>query len=100
VFEDREVELQSFQFHSFRDWCCHLVKNYLWAYWPPSPSKQSASGHYSVPSAFASFKCILEVLFCEGVQQRLRFCLDHLSCASMAAFQFYLQSGEKEKQGG
>jgi hypothetical protein len=25
--------------HNFWDLCCHLVKNKLWAYWPPSPSK-------------------------------------------------------------
>jgi hypothetical protein len=43
------------------------------------------------------FKCILEVVFCESVQHRLRFCLDHLSCVKMAAFQFYLQSGEQRK---
>jgi hypothetical protein len=31
-------------------------------------------------------------VFCEGVQRRLRFCLDHLNCFNMAAFQFCLQS--------
>jgi hypothetical protein len=34
--------------------------------------------------------CILEVVFCEGVQHRLRFCLDHLHYVKMAAFEFYL----------
>jgi hypothetical protein len=24
---------------NFWDWCCHLVKNYLWTYWPQSPLK-------------------------------------------------------------
>jgi hypothetical protein len=38
----------------------------------------------------ACFKCILKVVFCEGVQHRLRFCLDYLNCVKMAAFQFYL----------
>jgi hypothetical protein len=40
-------------------------------------------------------KCILEVVFCESVQHRLRFCLDHLNCVKMAAFQFYLLSGKQ-----
>jgi hypothetical protein len=41
------------------------------------------------------FKCILEVVFCEGVQHRLRFCLEHLNCVKMEDFQFYLQSRKK-----
>jgi hypothetical protein len=41
-------------------------------------------------SSFAIFKCILEAVFCEGVQQVSRFCLDHLSCVKMVACQFYL----------
>jgi hypothetical protein len=41
-------------------------------------------------------KCILEIVFCEGVQLRLRLCLDHLNCVKMAVVQFYLQS-EKQK---
>jgi hypothetical protein len=49
------------------------------------------------PSASAIFKCILEVMFCEGVRHLLRFFLDHLSCVNMAAFQFYLQSGRQRK---
>jgi hypothetical protein len=35
----------------------------------------------------------------EGVQHRLRFCLDHIICVKMAAFQFYLQSGKQRKVG-
>jgi hypothetical protein len=38
-------------------------------------------------------------MFCEAVQHRLRFCLHHLSCVKMAAFQFYLQSGKQWKLG-
>jgi hypothetical protein len=45
------------------------------------------------------FKCILEVVFFDGVQRRLRFCLDHLNCVKMAAFQFYLQSWKQRKVG-
>jgi hypothetical protein len=45
------------------------------------------------------FKCILEAVFCEGVQDRLRFCLDRLSCVKMMAFQFYLQLGEQRRVG-
>jgi hypothetical protein len=40
---------------------------------------------------------LLKVLFCEGVQDHLRLCLDHLSCVKMAAFQFCLQSGKQRK---
>jgi hypothetical protein len=36
--------------------------------------------------SFAIFKCVLEV-FCEGVQHRLRFCLDH-SYVKMANISF------------
>jgi hypothetical protein len=37
-------------------------------------------------------------VFCEGVQHRLRFCLDHVSCVKMAAFQFYFQSGKQRRE--
>jgi hypothetical protein len=43
------------------------------------------------------FKCILEVMFFEGVQHGLLFCLDHLNCVKMVALQFYLQSGKQRK---
>jgi hypothetical protein len=39
------------------------------------------------------------IVFCYGVQHRLQFCLDHLSCVKMAAFQFYLQPRKKRKVG-
>jgi hypothetical protein len=32
-------------------------------------------------------------------QQRLQFCIDHLSCLKMAVFQFYHQSEEQTKVG-
>jgi hypothetical protein len=38
-------------------------------------------------------------LFCEGVQHCLQYCLDHLNCVKMPAFQFYLQSGKQRKVG-
>jgi hypothetical protein len=38
-------------------------------------------------------------VFSEGVQHRLRFCLDYLDCVKMAAFQLYLQSGKQRKVG-
>jgi hypothetical protein len=44
------------------------------------------------------FKTTLEVVFCEGVQHRLRFCLDHLSCVKMAAFQVLLQSRKQKSR--
>jgi hypothetical protein len=37
------------------------------------------------------FKWILEAVFCEGIQYRLRFCLDHLSCVKMTVSLFHLQ---------
>jgi hypothetical protein len=51
----------------------------------------------TVPSASVIFKWILEVVFCEGVQQRLRFCLHHLICVKMVAFQFHHQSGKQRE---
>jgi hypothetical protein len=33
----------------------------------------------------------------EGVQRRLRVCLDRLNCVKMAAFQIYLQSVKQKK---
>jgi hypothetical protein len=53
----------------------------------------------TIPSASAIFKRILEVVFCEGVQHRLQFCLNHFSCIKMEAFQFYLQLGKQRKVG-
>jgi hypothetical protein len=41
------------------------------------------------------FKCTLKAMFCEGVQ----YCLGHLNCVKLAAFQFYLQSGKQRKVG-
>jgi hypothetical protein len=46
---------------------------------------------------YCHFVNVLEVEFCEGVQHRLRFCLDSLNCDKMASFQFYLQSGKQRK---
>jgi hypothetical protein len=34
-------------------------------------------------------------MFCEGVQHHLRFCLDHLSCVKMAAFQLEKQKSHR-----
>jgi hypothetical protein len=52
------------------------------------------------PSLLPFFKCIVKVVFCEGSQHRLRFCLDHFICVKMATFQFYLQSGKQRKVAG
>jgi hypothetical protein len=51
----------------------------------------------SFPELLPIFKCVLEVVFCEDIQHRLRFCLDHLSCVKVATFQFYLKSGKQRK---
>jgi hypothetical protein len=54
----------------------------------------------SVPTASANFlKYILEIVFCEGVQHRLRFFLHHLSCVKMVVFRVCHQSGKKRKVG-
>jgi hypothetical protein len=43
-----------------------------------------------------------QVLLCESVQHRLRFCLDHLSCIKMAAFVYFyiLSSLRKQRKVG
>jgi hypothetical protein len=51
------------------------------------------------PALMQFFKCILEAVFCESVQHRLQFCLDHHSCVKMSTFQFYLQLGKQRKVG-
>jgi hypothetical protein len=43
------------------------------------------------------FKCILEVVFCVGVQHHLQFCFNHINRVKMADFQFYLPSGKQKK---
>jgi hypothetical protein len=58
---------------------------------------------YTPFSALVSFfKCILEVVFCECVQHNMRFCLDHLNCVKMAAFQILssIEEAEKSRVGG
>jgi hypothetical protein len=47
------------------------------------------------PALLPFFKFVLEVMFCEGVQHRLRFCLDHLSWAKVEAF--LSSTGETKK---
>ncbi len=54
----------------------------------------------SVPAILPFLKCILEAMFCEGVQHCLHFCLDHLNCVRLAAFQLHLQSKEQRKISG
>jgi hypothetical protein len=45
------------------------------------------------------FEWTLEVVFREGVQHRLRICLDHLNYVIMEAFQFYFRTGKQRKVG-
>jgi hypothetical protein len=58
----------------------------------------------TVPSASASFKCILEVVSCEGAQHRLRFCLDPATIISIVSkrrpFSFITNRGKIEKSQG
>jgi hypothetical protein len=49
------------------------------------------------PAPLPFFKCILEVVICEGVQHLLRFRLDHLNFVKMTAFQFYLKSRKRRE---
>jgi hypothetical protein len=51
------------------------------------------------PALLSFLKCLLEVVFCDGVQHHLSFYLSHLSCVKMAAIQFYLQLGKQIKVG-
>jgi hypothetical protein len=53
----------------------------------------------SFPVLLPFLKCILEVVFCEGVQHHLQFYRNHLDCVKMAALQFQLQSGKQKKVG-
>jgi hypothetical protein len=39
----------------------------------------------------------VEIAFYEGLQHRLRFCLDHFNCVKTAVYQFYLQSVKQRK---
>jgi hypothetical protein len=82
--------------HNFWDWS---------AIWPKSNLGLQATITLKVGPfhAYAPFpvlmpflECMQEVVFCEGVQHHLQFYLDHLNCAKMVAFQFYLQS-QKQK---
>jgi hypothetical protein len=50
--------------------------------------------------ASAVFIYILEAVFSEGVQRRLRFCLYHLSCDKTVAFEFYFQWRKRETKDG
>jgi hypothetical protein len=52
----------------------------------------------SFPELLPWFKCTLKSVFCEGVQHHLRFCLDHLNCFKIVAFQFYPHSGKQNSR--
>jgi hypothetical protein len=62
--------------HHLWDWCCSLVTVTLevgpFCTYPP------------LPALLPFLKCILDIIFCEGVQHRLRFYLDHLICVKVA----------------
>jgi hypothetical protein len=49
--------------------------------------------------AYAIFICILEVVFCEGVQHCLQLFLDHLNCKKWRPFSFIFNRGNREKLG-
>jgi hypothetical protein len=49
------------------------------------------------PVLLAFSKCILELIFCEGVQNRLRLGLDHLGCVKMVGLSVLSSTGETDK---
>jgi hypothetical protein len=87
VQEEKPPSPESVQIviHNFRDWCCHLFKKKK-----PSLGKLATITLEVVPfhlyalfpALLPFFKCILDVMFCEGVQHLLRFCPSHLSFVS------------------
>jgi hypothetical protein len=52
------------------------------------------------PALLPFFKLTLEVVFCEGIQHRLRLFIDHPICAKITDLQFYLQLGKRESTKG
>jgi hypothetical protein len=56
--------------------------------------------HVLFPALLTIFKSIMEDVFCDSVQHRLRFCLDHNTCVKTVAFQFILNWGNREKYAG
>jgi hypothetical protein len=79
---------------NFWDWCCNLVNNF-------EPMAVITIRAYApFPALLPFFKCILEVVFCEGVQHRLRFCLDHLSCVEMRPSNFIFNKENRGKSQG
>jgi hypothetical protein len=67
---------------------------------PSSPTSGGRSvGIVCSPTKATELVVILEVVFCEGDQHCLQFCLDHFSCVKMAASQYYIQSRKQRKVG-
>jgi hypothetical protein len=94
------VECKQRAIHNFRDWYCPLVKKLTLAILVTINLKVVPLGTYApFPALLPLLKCILEVMICEGVQQRLQFCFDHVSCVKRPLFQFYLQSEKQRKVG-
>jgi hypothetical protein len=49
----------------------------------------------TVPSTSAILKCILEIVFCEDIQHRLRFCLDYI-VSKWRPFSFIFNQGNRK----
>jgi hypothetical protein len=60
----------------------------------------SCRAYAPFPARLPFFKYIVEVVFWEGDQHRLPFCLSHLNSVKMLAFEFYLQSGKQKSMVG
>jgi hypothetical protein len=54
----------------------------------------------AVPSASGILKCVVEVVFCEGIQHSLRFCLDHLTVSKWRPFSLIFNQGNRENYSG
>jgi hypothetical protein len=88
------IKAKAIAIHNFWNWC-----GVIWSKMNLGPTGQYHSLPRSCTIINASANFEMEVVFCERVQHRLRFCLDHLICVKMAVFQFYLQSGKHRKVG-
>jgi hypothetical protein len=53
----------------------------------------------SFPVLLPFFKCILEVMLCEGIQHRLRFCHDTSIVSEWQPLSFIFNQGNRKEQG-
>jgi hypothetical protein len=63
-----------------------------------APEVAPFSEYEQFPAFLKFFKCILEVVFCESVQHRLRFCLHDLDYVLNGDLSAIYSIGETEKR--